>query len=98
MDHERTEQSWRDRAFCLGLDHDMFFPKRGESTRVSKAICESCTVREECLEDAIMRKEIAGIRGGKSKRERDKIAKERGMKPKPQPRNYGGTRMQGYER
>lgn len=97
MDHQRTDQSWRDSVFCLGLDHNLFFPKRGESTRVSKGICESCIVKDECLEDAIMRKEIAGIRGGKSKRERDKIAKERNMKPGPEPRLYAGNRMKRHE-
>ena len=84
--HARIEPSWRDLAFCLGLDHDLFFPKRGESTRISKGICESCVVKDECLEDAIVRKEIAGIRGGKSKRERDALARERGLKPLPRKR------------
>ena len=96
MEHPQTESEWRGQAFCLGLDHDMFFPKRGESTKVSKGICGSCEVQAECLEDAIMRKEIAGIRGGKSKRERDKIAKERGMKLSPQPRLYNGNHAKGF--
>lgn len=87
-EHEQAEPSWRDQAFCLGLDHDMFFPKRGESTKVSKGICASCLVIDECLEDAIRRKEIAGIRGGKSKRERDVIMKQRGLKPVREPRLY----------
>lgn len=96
MEHSQTDGEWRAEAFCLGLDHDMFFPKRGESTKVSKGICASCEVREQCLEDAILRKEIAGIRGGKSKRERDKIAKERGIKGGTQPRLYNGNHAKGF--
>jgi len=69
--------TWRDFAECLHLDHNMFFPKRGESTKAAKAICGSCYVAEQCLEDAIERREIAGIRGGKSTRERQAIIKER---------------------
>ena len=72
-----VDPPWRDLASCIGLPHDMFFPHRGESTRKAKAICATCAVSDACLDDAIERKEIAGIRGGKSKRERDAIAKER---------------------
>ena len=74
---------WRDLALCIGLDHDMFFPHRGESTKKSKGICAKCPVSDQCLDDAIARKEIAGIRGGKSKRERDIIARERGQYHEP---------------
>jgi len=69
--------SWRDFAECVGLDHNMFFPHRGQSTKAAKAICESCYVSDECLEDAIKRREPAGIRGGKSTRERQAIIKQR---------------------
>ena len=69
--------SWRDFAECIGLDHDMFFPNRGESTKAAKAVCESCYVIAECLEDAIVGREIAGIRGGKSMRERRQIIRAR---------------------
>jgi len=96
MEHSQTDPGWRDKAYCRGLDHNMFFPKRGESTKISKGICGSCDVREECLEDAIMRKEIAGIRGGKSKRERDKIAKENGMKPVREPNHYNRNHSKGF--
>ena len=71
------DTTWRDFAECLHLPHDMFFPRRGQSTREAKAICASCYVEDECLEDAIERREPAGIRGGKSTRERQSIIKER---------------------
>ena len=96
MEHPQGESEWRGQAFCLGLDHDMFFPKRGESTKISKGVCGSCEVQEQCLEDAILRKEIAGIRGGKSKRERDVIAKQRGIKPVTEQRLYNGTHAKGF--
>ena len=69
--------TWRDFAECSGLDHNMFFPQRGQSTREAKAICDSCYVQEQCLEDAIELREPAGIRGMKSTRERQAIIKQR---------------------
>lgn len=69
--------TWRDFAECVGLDHNIFFPHRGQSTKGAKAICESCYVSDQCLEDGIDRREPAGIRGGKSTRERQAIIKER---------------------
>jgi WhiB family redox-sensing transcriptional regulator len=40
---------WRTRARCLGADPELFFPERGASTRVAKAICGTCPVQTECL-------------------------------------------------
>lgn len=96
MEHPQVEPSWRDLAACIGLDHNLFFPKRGQSTRKAKGVCEDCRVREECLEDAIVRKEIAGIRGGKSKRERDSIARQRKVETNDEPRLYNGNRVRGF--
>ena len=96
MEHSQLPVEWRDLASCKGLDHNLFFPNRGESTKKAKAICDKCVVQEECLVDAIMRKEIAGIRGKKSKRERDLIAKKHGMKPKSEPRLYNGEHAKGF--
>ena len=63
-----------------------FFPERGTaqiSARDAKKICNGesggpvCPIREKCLEYALDRKERFGIWGGKSERERAKIAKAR---------------------
>ncbi len=50
----QTEQpSWQERANCLGVDPDLFFPERGASTREAKEVCRGCVVREDCLEYAL---------------------------------------------
>jgi WhiB family redox-sensing transcriptional regulator len=65
--------AWRVLAACRGLDPELFFIERGESTTTAKAICRGCAVREECLEVAVVRPEKFGIWGGMSERERRKI-------------------------
>ena len=76
-EHEQVDYEWRLYAECVGIPHDLFFPKRGQSTKKAKAVCEKCVVKTDCLEDAIVRREPAGIRGGLSTRERQTIIKER---------------------
>lgn len=73
-------------AACGGMPTDSFFPERGTAqitARDAKAICNgedgrpACSVRQVCLEYALDRKERFGIWGGKSERERARVAKER---------------------
>ena len=71
------DMAWQDFANCRGADPDLFFPERGASTRTAKQICRECTVRDECLEFAIVSSEKFGIWGALSERERRKIRKER---------------------
>lgn len=70
-------RSWVDRAACAGMDTELFFPARGESTAEAKAVCRGCPVRAECLDDAVERGEKFGIWGGASKRERDRLRRQR---------------------
>jgi hypothetical protein len=77
---------------CQGLavdpvtKRDNFFPERGTAqitARDAKAVCNGgngvpeCPIREQCLEYALARKERFGIWGGRSERERARIAKQR---------------------
>ena len=71
---------WRMRAACKGLEWTPFFPNRGESTKEAKSVCDTCPVTVECLEDAVVRKEPAGVRGGLSTRERRKEIQKRRKK------------------
>ena len=64
---------WRDLGACAGVDPEVFFPDRGESTKIAKAICDECIVSDECLEFALERNERFGIWGGMSARERRRI-------------------------
>ncbi len=68
---------WHDRANCLGVDPDLFFPERGASTREAKEVCRGCEVRHDCLEFALQNGEKFGIWGGLSERERRRIRRQR---------------------
>ena len=51
-------------AICLGNDINLFFTKQGQSPDEAKAICQSCPVREDCLEYAMEMKIEDGVWGG----------------------------------
>lgn len=70
-------RNWQDRAACQGVDPDLFFPERGESTEEAKEVCRGCTVRSECLELALQNGEKFGIWGGLSERERRRVRRQR---------------------
>lgn len=77
-----SEVPWLDLAECRGAPADLFFPERGDNAGVdaAKAICARCPVITECLDDAIESRELFGIRGGKSGKERREIARQRGTR------------------
>ncbi|MCZ7527456.1 MAG: WhiB family transcriptional regulator [Acidimicrobiia bacterium] len=70
---------WQERANCLGVDPDLFFPERGASTREAKAVCRGCEVRHDCLEYALSHAEKFGIWGGLSERERRRLRRQRAL-------------------
>jgi WhiB family redox-sensing transcriptional regulator len=69
-DHDRA---WQNYANCQGVDPDLFFPARGDSTAEAKAVCAGCTVRADCLEYALETVQRFGIWGGTAERERRRI-------------------------
>jgi WhiB family redox-sensing transcriptional regulator len=73
------ERRWQERANCLGVDPDLFFPERGASTREAKSVCRGCEVRGECLEYALDHGEKFGIWGGLSERERRRVRRQRAL-------------------
>jgi len=68
---------WHHRAACRGLDPQLFFPQPGESTVEAEAVCRSCSVSRECLDEAIAIGEPNGIWGGMSGRARRRLRSAR---------------------
>lgn len=63
--------AWQDRAECKNLPVEMFYydhNERGKEReyreRAAIAVCNSCPVVKECLQDAILRKDDHSIQGG----------------------------------
>ena len=73
------ERRWQERANCLGVDPELFFPERGASTREGKAVCAGCAVRLDCREYALRNHEKFGIWGGLSERERRRLRRRRAL-------------------
>ena len=65
--------AWQRDALCSQTDPEAFFPEKGGSTREAKRVCQSCDVRQECLEYALAHDERFGIWGGLSERERRRL-------------------------
>ena len=70
--------SWRLRAACQGTASHLFFPTgatgvAADQTQEAKAVCQSCRVREACLQFALETNQEAGIWGGTSEEERRRL-------------------------
>lgn len=81
--------AWIERAACLGVDPDLFYPERGDRDALTRAlaVCAGCPVRQRCLDERGHEKE--GVVGGLSARQR------RGMRagpPRPKPAKRTPTR------
>ena len=68
---------WQESAACRGVDPAQFFSppgERGEARRererVARAVCDRCTVRQECAQFALAIGEEHGIWGGTTDAER----------------------------
>ena len=78
IDRLFTNPAWMRDAPCIGHT-DKFYPDRGDPDGggEAKAICRECPHRVRCLEYAIDNKEEHGIWGGMSRRQRQRIARDR---------------------
>jgi WhiB family transcriptional regulator, redox-sensing transcriptional regulator len=73
---------WVHQARCRNEDPELFFPvgtsgPAANQTEVAKAICQTCEVREECLEWAMITGQDAGVWGGLSEEERRALRRAR---------------------
>lgn len=68
-------------AACKGKDPEIFFPVRGEMSKIkeAKAVCEVCPVRLACFQWALHH-EINGVWGGTCEKERRSIRKRDGVR------------------
>lgn len=72
-----TENTWRNRGACNGLDPAVFFPDSEENAEEAKSICSECVVRLSCLEHALVVRERDGVWGGLTEKERRRMIRQR---------------------
>lgn len=80
---KRQPMPWAIHAACRDVDTNVFYPERGKSPEPAKAICAECPVIAECLDHAIVTRELVGVWGGKSEHERRRLRFERRQRLEP---------------
>lgn len=73
----RGDLSWRPLGACWGLGPGLFFPLDDTHAAPAKAVCNSCGVRDRCLDHALGYREHDGIWGGLTESERRRIIRQR---------------------
>lgn len=68
---------WMLDALCAETDPEVFFPEVGQPNTDAKRVCAACSVRVECLEDALARRDFHGVLGGMSAKQRLALVKQR---------------------
>lgn len=58
---------------CKDVDTNLFFSKLKSKVEKAKTICNSCSVKSECLEFALKDKIEFGIFGGTTPQERNEL-------------------------
>ena len=72
-----TRTDWFDEADCRDADTTLFFPVSESGAAAAKAICETCPVREACLEFAVDTRQPDGVWGGMTPIERHRLIRRR---------------------
>ena len=71
--HDDTTTPWADFGRCVGVDPDVFFPRRGQDPAPAKSLCRQCPVRSDCLEWALETNQKHGIWGGMTEGQRRRL-------------------------
>lgn len=65
------------RGACRGLNPNVFFPGEDDEAEEAKSVCADCVVRVECLEYALETRQLNGVWGGATERERRRLNRQR---------------------
>lgn len=64
------DEQWQERGACRGIPSELFFPPVEHEAYEAKSLCGVCSVRDQCLESALIGNERFGIWGGLTTQER----------------------------
>lgn len=68
-------EPWKADAACAGSDPDLFYNELDQDD--AKRVCKGCPVADDCLQSALSNRELHGIWGGLTTRERDRVRRHR---------------------
>jgi WhiB family redox-sensing transcriptional regulator len=97
-----ARENWRAAAACRFADPDLFFPvsddgKGLDQVMAAKAICAGCRVRRQCLAFALRTRQVHGIWGGLTERERHAPGPD-GTEPDPGAGDRGPRHLRADDR
>ena len=87
-------EEWVAEAICPQTDAEEFFPEKGSTAVVAKAVCWGCPVRIQCLDYAVEHNESHGVWGGFTPKERMRLV--RGQNPLRRGRSGSAWRPNGH--
>ena len=67
------ERPWAVYSACKGEDASLFFASTRADERAALAVCDTCTVADECLDFALQTRERFGVWGCTNERDRRKM-------------------------
>jgi len=67
------ERPWAVFSACKGKNASLFFASTRADERAALAICDTCSVANQCLEFALGTRERFGVWGGTNERDRRKL-------------------------
>jgi len=73
------ELVWQRDGNCWESPTEIFFPKRGETITLAQKFCDSCPVKDQCLNYSLENSVNVGIWGSKSERQRRILRKQLGL-------------------
>jgi len=71
------DTEWMRQGNCREEPPSVFFPSDGAGVDLARRLCETCPVKEPCLEYALRNRIDHGVWGGTSERERRRILRQR---------------------
>jgi WhiB family redox-sensing transcriptional regulator len=71
-----NDEDWRDQSACRDVEPATFFPISVDEITQAKNICNSCAVREQCLDFALRANQENGIWGGTTEDERRRLRRQ----------------------
>lgn len=73
------ESIWDARAACAdeGINPDIFTSRNQVEIKLAKKVCQTCVLKEECLNEALDQNIKTGVWGGMSASERERLSTKR---------------------
>lgn len=69
-------QDWSSKSLCAQTDPELFFVDRVSDIRMAQKLCDLCSVKAKCFEEAIKFDQRFGVWGGASEKERRKAVNQ----------------------